>query len=236
MPLGNLTQDQSFAFLAEVTSTRNLLAYGTRVVRGAPFVDTTQDPILTMLSIGLEKLYKLTLGLIALDDSGLWPSSKEMRAHGHNITRMHNLVFTEIGKRAVTGTPYVRSLLERTHADPVVRPLISALDMYGRSGRFYHLDLLGEAQQPQESPFHYWQEVESAAAGDRIIREALSAAVEETVNGELWEKVRLMTNQRIAASIEGLWEAIAVCGRNHALGEVGAHFGFEVHPNAVGHQ
>ncbi|WP_028272462.1 hypothetical protein [Arthrobacter sp. UNC362MFTsu5.1] len=236
MPLGNLTQEQSFAFLAEVTSTRNLLSYGIRVVRSAPFVDTTQDPILTMLSIGLEKLYKLTLGLVALDDNGSWPSSVEMRAHGHNVTRMHNLVFLEIGKRTMEATPYVRSLLERTHRDPVVLPLIKALDMYGRSGRFYHLDLLGDAQQSWESPFHYWQEVESAATSDETIQEARSAAIQNVMDGQLWDKLRLMTNQRIADSIEGIWEAIAVCGRNHALGEVGGQFGFEVHPNAVGRQ
>lgn len=236
MPFGNLTQDQSFAFLAEVTSTRNLLAYGARVVRGAPFVGTTQDPILTMLSIGLEKLYKLTLGLIALDDNGLWPSSEEMRKHGHNITRMQELVFLELSKRTVGITPYVQSLLDRTQQDPVVAPLVAALDMYGRSGRFFHLDLLGEAQQSRESPFHYWQEAESAASCDECIQDARSAAIHDPMNSELWDRVRLMTNQRIADSVEGLWEAIAACGRNHALGEVGAQFGFEVHPRAVGRQ
>lgn len=56
------------------------------------------------------------------------------------------------------------------------------------------------------------------------------------MNGERWDRLRLMTNQRIADSVEGLWETIAVCGRNHALGEVGAQFGFEVHPRAVGRQ
>lgn len=108
--------------------------------------------------------------------------------------------------------------------------------MYGRSGRFYHLDLLGDAQQQRESPFHYWQEVESAATSDETIQEARSAAIQDVMNGQLWDKLRLMTNQRIADSIEGIWEAIAVCGPNHAFGEVGGQFGFEVHPNAVGRQ
>ena len=206
------------------------------MVRSAPFVDTTQDPILTMLSIGLEKLYKLTLGLITLDTSGSWPSSDVMRAHGHNITRMHELVFVELGKRTADASPYVRSLLNRTHADPVIKPLITALDMYGRSGRFYHLDLLGEAQHHRESPSSYWQEVESAASSDADIQQLLSAAIKDSMNNDLWDSLQLMTNQRIAESIEGLWEAVAVCGRNHALGEVGDQFGFEVHPNAVGRQ
>ncbi|GAA1811420.1 hypothetical protein GCM10009749_20580 [Agromyces neolithicus] len=39
-----------------------------------------------------------------------------------------------------------------------------------------------------------------------------------------------------ARSVYWLWEMTAVCGRNHALGETGRTFGFEVHPDAVGRQ
>lgn len=65
-----------------MTSTRNLLAYGIRVIRTGAFIDTTRDPILTMLSIGVEKLYKLTLGLIALDCDHKWPTKTEMQKQG----------------------------------------------------------------------------------------------------------------------------------------------------------
>lgn len=67
MPIVDLDRQQGFALISEMTSTRNLLAYGIRVIRTGAFIETTRDPILTMLSIGVEKLYKLTLGLIALE-------------------------------------------------------------------------------------------------------------------------------------------------------------------------
>ena len=232
----NLSTKQNFAFIAEVTSTRNLLAYGARIVRTAAFVDTTRDPILTMLSIGFEKLYKLTLGLAFLDDNGRWPSKERMKEYGHNLGVMHDHVMIELERRSAKSTPYVRSILARTTSDPVVRPLVNALDMYGRSGRFYHLDLLGEVQQEWEDPDHYWQEIEAAASAASDIQQAMSAAMDDATNSKLWDQVRLMQNQRIANSVENLWEMIAICGRNHTLGQAGGPFGFEVHPNAVGRQ
>ena len=99
MTFANLNQKQTLALIEEMTSTRNLLAYGVRVVRTGAFVSTTRDPILTMLSIGVEKLYKLTLGLIALDVDKQWPSAKVMRANGHKLGDMHQKVIAELRKR-----------------------------------------------------------------------------------------------------------------------------------------
>lgn len=99
MAIVDLDRQQGFALLAEMTSTRNLLAYGIRVVRTGAFIDTTRDPILTMLSIGVEKLYKLALGLIALDRDHRWPTKSEMQKQGHKLVPMHAAVMTELQLR-----------------------------------------------------------------------------------------------------------------------------------------
>lgn len=88
----DLDRQQAFALLAEMTSTRNLLAYGIRVIRTGAFIDTTRDPIQTMLSIGVEKLYTLTLGLIALARDQRWPTKSEMQKQGHKLVPMHAVV------------------------------------------------------------------------------------------------------------------------------------------------
>jgi hypothetical protein len=92
----------------------------------------TRDPILTMLSIGVEKLYKLTLGLIALDVDKQWPSAKVMKANGHKLGDMHQKVIEELRERTRSKSQYVRGLLAEVESDPVVIPVIEALDMYGR--------------------------------------------------------------------------------------------------------
>lgn len=234
--IANLNRDQGFALLSEMSSTRNLLAYGIRTVRTAAFVETTRDPIFTMLSIGVEKLYKLTLGLVDLDRDGRWPSKPQMKSRGHNLIEMHFAVFEELRARTAEKSEYVRDLLSAVEGDFVVKPLIAALGRYGQSGRFYYLDLLGDAPQDWESPEGHWQQIEDAVMLEPEIKALFNEAMKSAPNNELWDSLHRSINERIALAIERLWEMIAVSARNHALGEAGTQFGFEVHPNAVGRQ
>ncbi|SDL66135.1 hypothetical protein SAMN05216298_4683 [Glycomyces sambucus] len=235
MVLPNLNQKQTIALLQEMTSTRNLLAYGIRVVRTGAFVETTRDPILTMLSIGVEKLYKLTLGLIALDVNQQWPSAAVMRDHGHKLGDMHQKVIAELRERTRSKSQYVRGLLAEVEADPVVIPVIEALDMYGRRGRFYYLDQLGESPQPV-SPDEAWQRIELAALTDPDVAALYSRANATIGNNEVWNEFKAALNERIAVAVERIWIMIFRSGMNHALGETGTTFGFEIQPSAVGRQ
>lgn len=231
----DVDRQQAFALLAEMNSTRNLLAYGIRVVRTGAFIDTTRDPILTMLSIGVEKLYKLTLGLIALDREHRWPTKSEMQKQGHNLAPMHAEVMSELRARTANKSHYVRGLLAEVDMDPVVVPIIEALDMYGRMGRFYYLDELGSAPQPV-SPDDVWENIEQAALADPAVATLYQQAMKDVGGNDAWEKFVRALHERIATAVERIWVGIAVCGRNHALGETGRTFGFEVHPDAVGRQ
>lgn len=235
MTLPNLNQKQTVALFQEMTSTRNLLTYGIRVVRTGAFVETTRDPILTMLSIGVEKLYKLTLGLIALDIDQQWPSAAVMRDHGHKLSDMHQQVISELRERTRSKSQYVRGLLADVEADPIVIPVIEALDMYGRRGRFYYLDQLGESPQPV-SPDEAWQKIEHAALTDPGIAALYSRVNANIGDNEVWDEFKLALNDRIATAVERIWTMLARSGMNQALGETGTTFGFEIQPSAVGRQ
>lgn len=231
----NLNRQQGFALLAEMTSTRNLLAYGIRAIRTGAFIDTTRDPILTMLSIGMEKLYKLTLGLIVLERDHKWPTKSEMQKHGHNLNPMHTVVMNELRARAAVKSQYVRELVAEVDNDPVVAPIIEALDLYGRMGRFYYLDHLGDAPQAV-SPDHAWQKIEQFALTDPEVAALYRRAMQNVGDSDAWGKFTCALYERIAMAVERIWIAIAVCGRNHVLGDTGVVFGFEVHPDSVGRQ
>ena len=235
MPIVDLDRQQGFALIAEMTSTRNLLAYGIRVIRTGAFIETTRDPILTMLSIGVEKLYKLTLGLITLDGEHKWPNAAAMKAWGHKLVPMHEAILDELRTRTADKSQYVRGLVAEVDADPVVLPVIEALDLYGRMGRFYYLDQLGDDPQPV-SPDDAWQKIESAALTDPDVAALHQRTIDNVGDNEVWDVFIRALNERIVTSVERVWIMIAVCGRNHALGETGRAFGFEVHPDAVGRQ
>lgn len=213
----DLDQEQGSALLAEMTSTRNLLAYGIRVIRTGTFIDSTRDPILTMLSIGLEKLYKLTLGLTSLDRDHRWPTMAEMQKQGHKLVPMHQAVMDELRTRTANQSQYVRGLLTEVDNDPVVVPLIEALDMYGRMGRFYYLDQLGDDPQPV-SPDDAWQNIERAAHADPAVATLYQHAIKDGGDNATWNEFIQALHERIAVAVERVWIVVAVCGRNHSLG------------------
>ena len=233
MPITDLDQPGAMAFLAEVTSARNLLAYGVRSTRTAAFTSTTLDPILTMLSIGVEKLYKLTLGVARLDREGAWPCVEEMKRWGHNLVRMHDEVMSELHQRTMDKSPYVRGLVTAVGLDPVIPPLLGALDAYGQMGRFYYLDLLGGQGQAGLRPDEAWDRV-TAVARSNSAAESLETRLIDDNNA--WREYRGAINERIAGAIEGIWTTIVTCGRSGVLGDTGTYFGFEIHPHLVGNQ
>lgn len=234
MAIEHLDRDKAFALLAEMTATRNLLACGIYTLRSAPFIDTTRDPIMTMLSIGLEKLYKVTLGLIALDRDHVWPSQAQMKARSHDLAKMHQEVMDAMWASS-EGRSYPRTVLEEARDDVVLIPLIEALSVYGSKGRFYNLDLLGEAAQPV-GPIAMWQEVEDAAFTDPEVLAARRRAFAPAYDNAAYDELTRLAHGRIAAAIERMWLALATCGSHGLLGESGKAFGSEIHPNFVGRQ
>lgn len=158
-----------------------------------------------------------------------------MQRQGHKLVSMHSATMKELRTRTANKSQYVRGLLAEIDSDPVVVPVIEALDMYGRMGRFYYLDELGDAPQ-LVSPDDTWQNIEQAALADPAVAALYHQATRDVGDNDAWEEFIRALHDRIAAAVERLWIAVAVCGRNHALGKTGGTFGFEVHPDAVGRQ
>lgn len=235
MAIVDLDRQQGLALFAEMISTRNLLGYSLRIIRTASFIETTREPILTMLSIGMEKLYKLALGLIILERDHKWPSKSEMKKQGHNLVPMHAAVMNELQARIEGKSHYLRELVTRADNDPVVAPIIEALNLYGRMGRFYYLDQLGDAPQAI-SPETAWQKIEQCALADPKVAVLHRQATQNVGDSQAWDELACALRQRIATAVECIWVSIAVCGQNHVLGETGVVFGFEIHPDAVGRQ
>jgi hypothetical protein len=238
--MGNLIHNLEFnlevALLGECVSTRNLLSYGVKVMREGAFLETTQDPILTMLTIGLEKLHKLALGSLELDRSDAWPDKATMKRYGHGILAMHEALMDELKQRAEGKSTFAKGLLDAVEADQVVPPMLDALDAYGRAGRFYYLDILARAPQDWVGPAVAWTEVELAARQDPTIAELEVRAFENIGDNSAFDALLKAINERIATSVETVWDAIVGCGKNHLMGRAGDIIGHEADPAMTGRQ
>jgi hypothetical protein len=233
MTFDGLDERQSLALISEITSTRNLLHYGTEVVESARFTDTTRDPIMTLLSIGFEKLFKLTVGIAALEREGVWPTRKLMKTeYGHQIVDLHAKVMAELQARA--SMPHVQALVADVAADPVIAPLMAALDRYAQEGRFYTSDLLAGHVQKWEDPRESWQTLEDVLMKTPYVAPAYATALADPSDNTAWDVARTALNARLARSILGLWTMIAVCGQRGLLGRNGALLGHDIHPSMTG--
>ena len=85
----DLTMLQGIQLIQESDSAKHLLAYGIRALRTAAFIETTRDPIMTMLSIGVEKALKLGLGLNHLAATRSWlPLAVLKNDYRHDLIKM----------------------------------------------------------------------------------------------------------------------------------------------------
>lgn len=234
MKIAGLDQDASSAFFHEVNASRQLLAFGLKAVRSDALTANTRDPIMTMLSSGLEKLYKLTLGLAALDRDGRWASKGEMKTIGHKIGEMHPVVIDALTERTKGKSPYARQLLDAVAGDSVMPVIIECLDSYGREGRYFYLDLLAGKRQRRTSPHETWRAIETEVLADPEVKRVGAQAGQDYADNGHWRTLHDAVGERIATSVTDVWTVIAVCGRHRALGDAGVVFGLEVHPDAVG--
>lgn len=233
MPVPNPYDDdlsvlQSLNFLQESDSAKHLLAYGIRALRTAAFIETTRDPIMTMLSIGVEKMLKIGLGLGYLATNRVWlPLAVLKNDYRHNLVKMEALLRDAIRDNVGRATHryYIDQALAAVESDPVWMPLVAALNRYGQEGRFYYLDALAENPQREESPQVFWDAAERVALeNEPELNDLFRKMVDDfSLSEEFYSKL----NSRMADSLQRYWDLVAMAGVQGVLGDRGKGWGHD---------
>lgn len=224
----DLSMLQGMNLIQESDSAKHLLAYGIQALRTAAFIETTRDPIMTMLSIGVEKMLKLGLGLAHVADTRVWlPASVLKNEYRHDLIKMEALLREAIMHNVDRSTHryWVDQALAAVDADPVWPPLVSALNRYGQEGRFYYLDALADNPQREESPSTFWDAAERVALEhepelDDLFQRMLT---DFSLSAEFYRKL----NERMADSLQRFWDLVAMAAVQGALGKRGMGWGHD---------
>lgn len=216
-----LNFDQSSALNEETQSVANLLRDGILAVKGLREPTIHQDAVFTLASIGAERLLKLAVGIHFLDEKGHWPSVKEMKQFGHNLGDLQTkaLEIIEIrGKR----TQYVEELVDFLTSSPTLTALLNALSHYGQGGRFFHLDVLGDAKRSEKymSPSEHWALIELAALAEFS---ELQAAIDADLDAGL-----ALLAEQISVLLDKWWFALHRIMLNGSFGPHGKQLGWLV--------
>jgi hypothetical protein len=212
--------------IQESDSAKHLLAYGVRALQTAAFIETTRDPIMTMLSIAVEKMLKLGLGLLYVRDNRVWlPADVLKFKYRHDLIKMEALLHQAIRDNVdrATNRQYVDRALAAVDADPVWLPLLSALNRYGKEGRFYYLDALAEDPQREESPQSFWDVAERVALeNDPELNALFQRMIKDfSLSDEFYRSL----NGRMAESLQRFWDLVAMAGVQGVLGKRGEAWG-----------
>lgn len=230
-----LSQLQEINLSQESDSAKHLLAYGIHALRTAAFIETTRDPIMTMLSIGLEKMLKLTLGLLNVEDEGTWlPVHVLKNDYRHDLIKMERLLRSKLRERKARAThvAVVDQALRSADADPVWPLLVSALNRYGQEGRFYYLDALADKPQREESPQIFWEVAQQAALKNDV---ALSELFHRMLDDlTLSDEFARSLNGHMADSLQRFWDLVTLSAVQGVCGERGKAWGHDF--NHVGRQ
>ncbi|MFC4223013.1 hypothetical protein [Lysinibacter cavernae] len=231
----DLSELQSLHFIQESDSAKHLLAYGVRALQTAAYIETTRDPIMTMLSIGVEKMLKLGLGLNHVSENRTWLPVKVLKnEYRHNIVMMEGLlrevIRDNVGK--ATHRYWVNEAIAAVENDPVWPLLVAALNRYGQEGRFYYLDALAENPQREESPQVFWEAAEHVVLENEPELEALfhRMIADYTLSDEFYRRL----NERMAESLQRYWDLVAMAGVQGVFGDRGKAWGHDF--NNVGRQ
>lgn len=224
---GVLTKDQQLALIFETSSVRALLRHGVDRLLEMRYINADIDPVLTTLSIGVEKLMKLTWGLLEVAAGRSWPSKTVMQNQGNGVKSLNELIDPHLGAAVdLPAQPWVQGLRDGVNNDPYWALILSALDSYGRSGRFHYLDQLAEQPQPWQSPRDDWDQLEQAISNDRP-----ELLADLTGSNEDWRRARTEINAVIAASVTAWWEMIFRFWIQGAAGQFGKQHSTAINPN-----
>lgn len=163
-----LGRAQGFALQVEAQSIFSLLRDGHREIQSIRHISVSADSVFVLTSIGVAKAMKAIMSLCHLRDVGGWPSTATILGWGSDMGALNERFEATLSRNVVGAahTEHLGRLLAAHRLDRYWPLLIDVLDHYGRSGQFYVLDHLAEADPAWEAPVESWSRLEYAVLSD----------------------------------------------------------------------
>lgn len=165
----------------ETENAVRLIAYSLNILKNPLSGPVDADPVFACLSLGMEKVLKLSVGLDAVHRSGDWPSKQVMReTYGHRIGKLDHVARSVIRDHLpeAAAPPYVQEALDACDADQLASKLVEAMARYAIDGRFHNLDHLAGESPGASTPLNLWMEIQ------RVVLSAPAAMAELTAEVE----------------------------------------------------
>lgn len=221
--VGDLSALQQFHFAAEVDWAERLLSNAIVQMRQETMADDRFEPVGATLALGIEKLYKLCIGLADLRETGSWSSLGKMKSYYHRVERMHDEVVTYLG-HVGSDDELVAPLLAKVVENPAVPEIMTALGEYAAGGRFHYLDSLANAPSERPDPRSFWEQAlmtlrENSGLQDELVK----TATHNLSNDNAWEAIIHGNNELVVDALRDIVALVTTAGNRRVLGPMGVH-------------
>lgn len=200
-----LDRDLVLPLLYEIESAANLLAGGITLLWRAEAGPHEPSAIFTTLAAGAEKLLKLSIGLLAVTETGTWPALGDMQRRGHGILAMHVESLNDLRRRlrdpmtSGTAALALTTLRQDVIDDPVLTLTLRSLSAYASDDGCHNLDRLAAKGRIGPSSRQLWDELERGIlTEDHELRRTLGTREFDTVG-------RPGLNRAIGTSVVRWW-------------------------------
>jgi hypothetical protein len=181
-----------------------------------------QQALFSVLSNGVEKYLKISLGLIELKGNQKWLTKKEYKKIGHGIAEMNQRLTDYICTNLSTADrpEYIKKALSLIPDMQVMELIFGTLDRYAdKEGRFFSIDSLAGSPQPGKSPDELWIEVENKVTE---LNPQIKPTVSENVDSMSYE---IQLGSAIAQYFIAWQRLIAYSAMQGLFGDKGRLFG-----------
>ena len=162
----DLDRDLVLPLLYEVESAASLLSGGVTLLWRADAGQHEPSPIFATLAAGAEKLLKLSIGLLAVTETGEWPPLGDMQRRGHGILAMHVETLNGLRRRlrdpmtSGTAALTLTTLRQDVIDDPVLTLTLRSLSAFANDDGCHNLDRLAAKDGIGPSPKQRWDDLE----------------------------------------------------------------------------
>ncbi len=148
-----LSLEQRFGLIEEVATTAGLLRAGLDALQELDGANVFYRLPLSLLAQGLERLMKVAIALVELEDTGSLPTVRAIKAYGHDLTRFLDRC-AEIAERpSYHGRPSAKEDAAFLATDQDLRRFVVAIAAYGDDKRYTDLGrFLGEPKAMTQDP------------------------------------------------------------------------------------
>ena len=154
------TLERYASILEELRISHELIKYGFGSLQEINFGNDLYHVPHQLMASGIERLMKCYISLVYEDHNGSFPNMRYMKNLSHDLEELLEKICADY--YCGTSRPLIKRELEFITTDYTLKESIRILSLFGKTGRYYNLDIVAGSNMGPIDPRSEWKALESS--------------------------------------------------------------------------